>query len=299
MSKNKVIGLTVVAAVAISAVLLLANKPSQQVVQSSDLTPVKSFQHAHGLAVDPTNSKKVYIATHSGLFLWENDQSLYQVGKATDDFMGFSIHPTSGQTFFTSGHPAASGNLGFQKSDDGGRSWKKLSNGVGGPVDFHAMAVSQVNPELIYGFYKGQLQRSTDGGSTWQSVPGKPMQIISLTTHPTEPDTVYAATNNGLQVSKDRGQTWQPLSQTLAGAVAVLAINPAKPVELMAYSETAGLTKSADGGQTRIPVKADFAQQVVLHLAYDKQTPTTIYALTQENQLHKSTDGGMSWRQIR
>lgn len=300
MSKNKTISLIVAVVIAAVIVLLLVNQPSSQGSQSADLKAVRSFQDAHGLAVDPTDSKKVYIASHNGLLLLENDQNLYQVGKVADDYMGFSIHPTNGQTFFTSGHTSTmTGNLGFQKSDDGGRSWEKLSNGVNGPVDFHAMAVSQANPELVYGVAQGRLQRSTDGGNTWQVVPTNLAGVISLTTHPSAPDTVYAATQRGLQVSKDRGQTWQPMSSSLPGAVAVLAINPANPAEMLTYSQTGGLAKSADAGQAWTPLSAAFAQQVVLYVAYDKQVPTTIYALTQENQLHKSSDGGASWRQIR
>ncbi|MBI2030127.1 exo-alpha-sialidase, partial [Candidatus Kaiserbacteria bacterium] len=50
----------------------------------------------------------------------ENEKDLYRVGKSRDDYMGFSPHPTEADVFFTSGHPSRGGNLGFQKSDDGG-----------------------------------------------------------------------------------------------------------------------------------------------------------------------------------
>ena len=119
------------------------------------------------VAIQSTDSNKVYIATHHGLLVLVNEKDLFRVGTSRDDYMGFSVHPTNPNTYFSSGHPATGGNVGFQKSEDAGMTWKKISNGLGGPVDFHAMAVSPVNPDLAFGWFQGNLQRSTDGGKTW------------------------------------------------------------------------------------------------------------------------------------
>ena len=60
-------------------------------------------------------------------------------------------------------------NLNVIKSIDGGISWKEISKGVNGPVDFHAMGISTANPDILYGWFSG-LQKSEDGGYTWKKI---------------------------------------------------------------------------------------------------------------------------------
>ena len=92
---------------------------------SANVSEEPELAHAHGLAVDVANPNRLLIATHHGLLQLENESSLSRVGTARDDYMGFTPHPSDATTFFSSGHPVRGGNLGFQKSTDGGISWTK------------------------------------------------------------------------------------------------------------------------------------------------------------------------------
>ena len=129
-------------------------------------TDEPKLTHVHGFAVDVANPERLLIATHHGLMQLENNV-LSQIGTVSDDLMGFTPHPTDPSVFYSSGHGARGGNLGFQKSTDGGTTWQKVSDGINGPVDFHSMTVSRVNPDLVYGHFGG-LQQSTDGGKSWR-----------------------------------------------------------------------------------------------------------------------------------
>ncbi len=90
---------------------------------------------------------------------------------------------------YASGHPASGGNLGFIISIDGGKSWAKLADGVGGPVDFHQMDVSKADPKVIYGLYGG-LQRSADGGRSWSKVGPAPDGLIDIAASGQDADTL-------------------------------------------------------------------------------------------------------------
>ena len=215
--------------------------------------------------------------------------------------MGFSVHPTDPSIFFTSGHPARGGNLGFQRSDDGGATWKKISNGANGPVDFHAMAVSPVNPNLIYGWYAGNLERSEDQGATWKVV-NREIAAVYLSADSENESKLYAATprGQGVMVSEDKGTTWQVLSPALEdGAVSVVAVHPQNSKILLVFSERlGGLGKSNDGGQTWTRVNESFGGEAVLHIAFSKIDTNIVYTLTHENKLFKSSDAGDTWVQI-
>lgn len=270
--------------------------------KNEGLTQVTNLRDVHGLSVDAADSSKVWFASHTGLHLLKDDKDLYVVGNARDDYMGFSPHPTDPNTFFTSGHPSSGGNIGFQKSTDAGKTWQKVSSGANGPVDFHAMAVSRVDPNVVYGYFRGKLQRSVNEGKDWQILDTslQNAQIISLTTDPSEKDTVYAATTKGLMISRDQGQTWRELSENLKDDVITnLAANPKNSKELLAYGQKLGLAKSTDGGQTWVKIESSLASSPVMYMSYDKNNPSTIYAINQSLDIYKTTDGGVSWNKVR
>lgn len=297
---NKTLFVTVpIIIVAIGIVLLTqSGADSNKVDQSSDANrqPVFDITHGHGLAL--TADSKLYIATHQGLLVLEHDKDLYQVGDKEDDYMGFSSHPADPQTFFSSGHSSASGNMGFQKSDDAGLTWQKISNGLNGPVDFHAMTVSPANPDLVYGFYHGAVHRSTDGGKTWQQFPVN-FGILNFAANPSDENTVYAASPKGLYLSQDKGESWQPLPGPGSGFVSVIAIDPRNSLTLLAYSEgMGGLANSNDKGITWKDLGQNFSGEVPLYITFNKDIPETGYIMTEKNSIYKTVDNGVSWIKI-
>lgn len=290
-----------VAAVVAALVTVFALSRSGNKTSSSDqyLTPVSELADAHGLATDTTDPSKLYIASHHGLFLLKDEKKLYRVGPAADDYMGFSPHPSDPKIFYTSGHPAGGGNLGFQKTEDAAKSWKQIGTGAGGQMaDFHAMAVDQIDPNLAYGYFRGGMQKSTDGGQNWQLLPASPGQIISLTADPKTKGTIYASTSQGIKVSRDAAGSWSDLSQSLSGVVTALALNPTNSQEMLAYSQSQGLTKSIDEGQTWNKVSG-FNGGAMLYMSYSKISPGLVYGIAQDTSIHKSTDGGTTWNKIR
>lgn len=289
----------VVVAVVILGVLLLLRQKNTSV---NSLFPATSITHGHGIAVDRVDANKLYIATHHGLMALINEKDLYLVGRGIDDYMGFSLHPTESNVLFSSGHPSVGGNIGFQRSDDSGVTWKNLSNGIGGPVDFHAMAVSPVNPDIIYGWYQGNLQRSIDGGKNWEII-NKDIFAVQLAADSQDERTLYAATpdGRGVLVSRNGGVDFTSLSSTLEGGqVSVIAVHPADAKQLFVFSEMlGGLGESIDGGVIWRKIPEIFDGETILYITFQSQNPTIVYALTHKNSIYKSTDTGETWSKIR
>ncbi len=302
MNKNRFLIIGIILVLILAGAYLFnskgnSNHSSTSVEQSSgsEMSPVNSITHGHGLAVDVEDSSKVYIATHHGLLVLVNDKDLFKVGSSTDDYMGFSSHPTNSNVFFSSGHPSTGGNIGFQKSEDGGFSWKKVSNGINGPVDFHAMTVSPANPNLIYGWFQGALQSSTNEGKDWEIAGTTSFPVVNLSADPKDENIVYAASSQGLMVSLDKGSTWTKL---LDGFVSVIVINPQDSQKLLAYSDKQ-LAKSSDRGKTWEKTSADFSGETPLFISFNKHDQNIIYLLTEKNSIYKSTDGAITWNKVR
>ncbi len=175
---------------------------------------------------------------------------------------------------------------GLWKTDDGGTSWRPVTDGQIASSSVGAVAVAPSNPDIVYiGMGEGELRgnvmqgdgiyRSVNGGKTWTHMGlAKTRTITSLRVHPTNADIVYATAlgdpyaNNeerGVYRTRDGGKSWQKILYRSAEAGAVdLAIDPRdpqtlyatlwqvyrKPWKLWSGGPGSGLFKSTDGGDT-------------------------------------------------
>ena len=178
-------------------------------------------------------------------------------------------------------------------SDEKRENWDVSGPHFAGWEIYHLKG-SPVNPDRIYasqssGWFGQTMQRSDDGGKTWQTVgnqftydgiPGT-HQWYDGTAHPWEftrvwhlepsvndPDTVFAgAEDAALFKSTDGGETWQELSalrthstgqswQPGAGGMCLHTIiqDPANPDRIYVAISAAGAFRTDDGGGRWEPV---------------------------------------------
>ena len=255
------------------------------------LADLKQQTHYHGLAVDPADPSRLMLATHHGFYLVSADGMAARVSPV-QDFMGFTPHPADSKVLFASGHPAGGGNLGFIRSDDAGASWKQISPGSGGPVDFHQMDISPADPNVVYGSFRG-IQVSRDGGKNWSYSGAAPEGMVALAASPLKADRVYAATKSGLFASDDAGRTWTP-SGLEGQAVSMAVRGPGS--KMFAFVVGKGLLQSIDGATSDWTLLSnDFGQRALLHMAFDPKDASRLFATTVDNDIVASTDGGKSW----
>ncbi len=247
--------------------------------------------HYHGIAFARSGSATLLLASHHGLFALAKDGEATRVSPV-HDYMGFSPDPVDPLSYYASGHPAGGGNSGFLKSSDGGATWKQLSPGVGGPVDFHQLDVSPANPNTIYGSY-GELQISRDGGQTWSIAGTPPAKLVAIAVSGTNAGQIYAATQNGLSVSVDAGASWQPLG--FDGEVVSL-VETGPNNALFAFVLGRGLMKTSEDKPKDWTVLSNgFGEAIPLHLAVDPADGNHLALTTQNNDVLESRDGGSTW----
>jgi photosystem II stability/assembly factor-like uncharacterized protein len=175
---------------------------------------------------------------------------------------------------------------GLWKTNDGGTTWRAVSDATFRTSSVGAVAVAESNPDVVYvGMGETQLRgniiqgdgvyKSTDGGKTWaHSGLAESRAISRIRVHPKNPDIVYAAvlgdpysatSQRGVFRSKDGGKTWDRVlfRDDKTGAVD-LSMDPKAPETLYAGlwevfrtphslssgGPGSGLFKSTDGGNT-------------------------------------------------
>ncbi|MGL4320351.1 MAG: WD40/YVTN/BNR-like repeat-containing protein [Paracoccaceae bacterium] len=276
-------------------IVAVALPMAAQAEETLPLAELLSNTHIHGIAAGLSGPNSAMLATHHGIFTIDlaAKTALLQ-GSSRDDFMGFSQVPGAPDRAFASGHPATGGNLGVIRTEDGGASWVAVSDGIGGPVDFHNMEVSRADAAVIFGIsHDGAVQRSTDFGETWAITGTAPEKLIDVATSARDPNRLYAATESGLFASSDAGVTWQRLLPTTAP---VSTVDLGADGKLRAVQLGQGLIEVDEATGSVTPVTADLPGGYLLYLAVTQANPLRLMALSAEGALVVSDDGGTLWR---
>jgi len=191
----------------------------------------------------------------------------------------------------------------FVLNADGARKDWTISSPFFAGWEVYHMKGSPADPDRIYASqtsgWSGQvMQRSDDGGDTWQAVGNKfaydgvpgTHQWYDGTPHPWEfkrvwhiepslscPDTVYAGVEDAaLFRSSDGGQTWQELAglrqhgtgpawQPGAGGMCLhtILLDPTNPERIVIAISAAGAFRSDDGGQSWRPINRGLRSQFI------------------------------------
>jgi photosystem II stability/assembly factor-like uncharacterized protein len=210
---------------------------------------------------------------------------------------------------------------GVVRSDDGGRSWRALSQGMPPTAATHVLLDrrSPADARVLYvaGFGKGVF-KSTDGGETWalknNGIAGsEPFAwrlaqdsrgVLYLVVARRAEDDSYGTENDGaVYRSSDGAESWQrvPLPYGVNGPNG-LAIDPRDPdrLYLAAWrregSGGGGIFLSTDAGRSWRNVHSK--DQHVYDVTVDPRLPGTLYACGFESSAWRSTDRGETWQRI-
>ncbi|MFU1779985.1 WD40/YVTN/BNR-like repeat-containing protein [Haloarcula japonica] len=176
--------------------------------------------------------------------------------------------------------------------------------------DIKCVAAGAAEPERAFaGTADAGLQRTTDGGATWEAVLDAGDRVTSVTVSPHDADVVWAGTEpSAVYRSTDGGATWteRPGLTGLGSSsrwsfpprpdthhVRWIALAPDDPKQVYAAIEAGAFVRSPDGGETWID-HPDGARRDNHTLATHPDAPDRVYTAAGDG-FALSTDHGETW----
>lgn len=206
--------------------------------------------------------------------------------------------------------------------------WRSLGPLQGGRTP--AVAGVPSRPGLFYaGVSNGGVWTTTDYGRVWRPIfDGQPAGAIgAIAVSPSHPDVVYVgsgdarrgeslAMGDGIHKSVDGGATWSHLGLRESRRIAAIVIDPRNPDRLFVAAAgdaqvphaERGLYRSLDGGSSFTRILGGDGTVGAVDVILDPIDANIIYAAlvdararspgTSSTGLHKSINGGTTWRRL-
>ncbi len=211
--------------------------------------------------------------------------------------LGF-IHPMIVAADYSRRDPSvlylAAGN-GLVRASGGGRKWRITTGWE--VTELRDVAVDPNEPDTVYFSHTAGIQRSRDGGGSWQDADTgiSEKYCESLVADRTKAGRLVAGCVNGIFITETAGTSWRR-----AGAEGVqirrIAQSPHRPQEWLAGTEGAGLLRSLDGGQTWESLGDVAVNRNLYDIAYDPADAGRIALAGWGTGVLVSEDGGKTWQ---
>ncbi|MBI4295656.1 MAG: hypothetical protein HY667_00920 [Chloroflexi bacterium] len=162
-------------------------------------------------------------------------------------------------------------------------------------ADYHSLAFSPDDPNVVFFGHHNGVMRSDDGGKTWRRlVERRNFDAMALAIAGGDSRLVYLAGHDVFYVSHDGGVSWRPVEHNLPGTdIHGFTISP-ETHGLYAFVVGHGLFHSSDGGRIWAMVSTQLPTDVV-DIAANGGNPELLYAVSLRMGVLRSTDGGQHW----
>jgi photosystem II stability/assembly factor-like uncharacterized protein len=202
-------------------------------------------------------------------------------GETGADFHSLVADPTHSDRLYAGGHTVVS------ESDDGGKTWSRVSS----LDDADAMGWAFASDTVFVSGHPG-LNRSTDGGKTFihsnDGLPGTDLHAFGAGRK-----VVYAnAADAGFIASTDGGRTWELRTQGGAPFFGRLVVDPADDDHIFAADAQRGVAESRDGGRTWALLDSGLASATWLTRS---GTDLGMLIASGPAGAARSTDAGKTW----
>ena len=301
---------------------------------------------------------RLLVGTRKGAFVLTADGKRQRWDISGPHFAGWEVYHMKGSPadpgrLYASQTSAWFGQV-VQRSSDGGKTWEAVGNtfayegtpgthqwydGSQHPWEFKRvwhLEPSLTDPDTVYaGVEDAALFRSTDGGQTWQELPGlrsakghlwQPgaggMCLHTILLDPSNPSRIFTAISAaGAFRSDDAGATWRPVTCGLKSryelpdpnaevghCVHRIAMHPSRPNVLFMQKHW-DVMRSDDAGEQWQEVSGDLPTDFGFPIAVHAHEPDTVYVVPIKSdsehyppdaklRVYRSRKGGHEWEPL-
>lgn len=273
---------------------------------------LKNSEHIGMIAVDPSNSNRVFVAAYGPLWSAGGDRGLYLTedgGENWKKILDISEHtgvnevhldPRNPDIIYAAAHQrrrhvftyiSGGPESAVYKSTNGGESFEKLTNGLPkGDVGRIGLDISPVNPDVIYAIIEGEekaggFYRSNDRGASWKRLNDYTTSgnyYVEIFCDPKDVDKVYSM-DTYCHFTDDGGKTFQRLNEKYKHVDNhCMWINPQNTDHYLMGCD-GGIYETFDNAQTW-EFKANLPVTQFYRVSVDNDEPFyNIYGGTQDN----------------
>lgn len=235
----------------------------------------------HSLVVDPEDPDRIYVGGHQGVSVSSDGGKMWKTVSSLDgaDAMGWAFTDTA---ILVGGHPGisvstdggnafeprndglpstdvhalgAEGNvvyagiagLGTFASTDGGITWEKRSQEVGGAFMGRILVDPNDADHLLAPDMQFGVMESTDGGRSWDALGGIP-GAMWVSWDPDDTDSIIATAMGQAVKSTDGGLTWDVLDVPEGTSIIEFGSRDAELLAAVLETPEATIYVSKDGG---------------------------------------------------
>src|SRR2546427_46280 len=185
--------------------------------------PFPLESRVRALALHPTEAHTLFAGADSGVYRSRDTGASWERVSAPEahlNIWSLAIDPSNPETIFAGTSPSA-----VYRSQDGGHHWEQLHIAQHFPAPYcRWIAVKPDAPQVIFAACgdsaigsSGNLQRSTDGGQSWQTLP-LPVEpnspLYGFAVNAAHPDRILSYSLFGeIYASEDAGDSWQKVKR--------------------------------------------------------------------------------------
>ena len=301
---------------------------------------------------------RVLVGTHKGAFVITSDANRKTWDISGPHFAGWEVYhvkgsPADPNRLYASQTTGWFGQL-IQRSNDGGKTWQPVDNkflyegepgthkwydGTSRPFEFKRvwhLEPSLTDPDTVYaGVEDAALFRTSDGGQSWQELPGlrthktapdwQPgaggMCLHTIILDPKHPDRIFTAISAaGAFRSDDAGKTWRSINHGLKSegipdpnaevghCVHRIAMHPSRP-DVLFMQKHWDVMRTDDAGDSWQEVSGNLPSDFGFPIDVHPHEPDTIYVVPIKSdsehvppdgklRVYRSRTGGNEWEAL-
>jgi len=191
---------------------------------------------------------------------------------------------------------ASAGNRGVYRTNDGGGSWVKGSDGMSLAVN--SLAYDPTDSSRLYSAsIRNGVFASQDGGSTWSSAGLEGDTILDISVSRSKPSDVVVGTSRGVKASFDKGNTWRSLGVPNSFIFSLLDDVGSADQFYIGAPGNAGVFRTEDGANSWQNFREGLPDGSILTLQRHPQSGA-LFASVEQGVIVKSDDDGASWRTV-